>query len=99
MELRLDYEDFLRTRRLPLESEDSPIVSAVRRLAHVPERSLETYREFLDGPPGLAANALITLTWQATFLLQRQLERLQQDFVEQGGIQERMYRARTRSRE
>ncbi len=45
-------------------------------------------------PPVAAANTLICLTNQACYLLKRQLERLEQDFLAEGGFTERLYAAR-----
>ena len=42
-----------------------------------------------------AANTILCLTHQATYLLKRQLENLEQSFLEEGGFTERLYKART----
>jgi four helix bundle suffix protein len=42
----------------------------------------------------VVANIAICLIHQANFLLDRQLRRLEKDFVTQGGLRERMTRAR-----
>jgi four helix bundle suffix protein len=42
----------------------------------------------------VVANILISLIHQANYLLDRQLRRLERDFIEQGGLRERMTRAR-----
>lgn len=44
-----------------------------------------------------AANALIILIQRATGLLGKQLNRLEKDFIEDGGFKEKMYQARTAS--
>jgi len=44
--------------------------------------------------PEIAANTLIGLIHQATYLLRRQLEILQRQFLSEGGFTERLYRAR-----
>jgi four helix bundle suffix protein len=46
-----------------------------------------------------AANALIVLTQRATGLLGRQLAQLEEAFVAQGGIREKMHHARTEARD
>jgi restriction system protein len=48
--------------------------------------------------PEVAANTIICLINQASFLLGRQLQRLEQQFVEQGGFTERLYQSRIRHR-
>ena len=45
-----------------------------------------------------AANALIVLIQRATGMLGRQLNRLEKDFIAQGGIKEKMYQARVEAR-
>jgi four helix bundle suffix protein len=45
--------------------------------------------------PEVAANIMLCLGHQATFLLARQMERLERDFVEKGGFTERLYKARS----
>jgi len=44
------------------------------------------------------AGIIICLICQTTFLLDRQLKRLEQDFLKDGGLRERMARARDGSR-
>ncbi|WP_084591063.1 four helix bundle suffix domain-containing protein [Desulfonatronovibrio magnus] len=48
--------------------------------------------------PEVSANVMLCMTHQASFLLARQLQRLEKDFLEQGGFTERMYRMRQASR-
>ena len=44
--------------------------------------------------PEVAANTLICLINQASFLLRRQLQKLEQSFLSEGGFTERLYRER-----
>ena len=44
--------------------------------------------------PEVAANTLICLINQASYLLSRQLQKLEQQFLEEGGFTERLYRER-----
>jgi len=46
----------------------------------------------------VAANTLICLIHQASYLLRRQLERLEADFLTGGGFTERLYRKRQSKR-
>lgn len=48
--------------------------------------------------PEVAANTLLCLINQATYLLKRQIEKLELAFVEEGGFTERLYRVRTERR-
>lgn len=47
-----------------------------------------------DRPAETLANIAICLIHQANYLLDRQIKRLEKDFVEKGGLRERMTRAR-----
>ena len=99
-ELLLDYQDFLRVRDLPLWSKDSPEALYSRKLGKSSDESFETYRNFLETrPPGVVANIAICLLHQANYLLDQQIRRLEKDFVKDGGLRERMTRARIEYRQ
>ena len=98
-ELLDDYCDFLRSRDLPAWSKDSREALYVRRLASKPRQSFEDFRKFVETrPPAVVANIAICLIHQTNYLLDRQLRRLERDFIDEGGVRERMTRARLRSR-
>ena len=103
-ELLLDYEDFLRQRGLRRWQKDSPEALAVRRryLSDRSDPSDSSDSSDLDSlraaSPEVAANALICLINQASYLLGRQIARLEQQFLEDGGITERLYTARVNRR-
>jgi four helix bundle suffix protein len=98
-ELLVDYRDFLRVRELRLWEKDSTEALFVRRLGKQPRESFETYREFcVTRPAEVVANIAICLIHPANYLLDRQIRRLQQDFLQEGGIRERMTQARLRYR-
>ncbi len=99
-ELLADYGDYLRTRRLQLWDKDSKEARFVRRLGAREQGTYEDYREFIETrPPEVVANIAVCLIHQANFLLDRLIARLEQDFLKEGGIRERMARARMRSRQ
>ena len=50
-------------------------------------------------PPETIANMCIVLIKQADYLLYRQLQRLSEDFINEGGFSERMYRIRKNTRD
>jgi four helix bundle suffix protein len=98
-ELLNDYQDYLRTRNLKLWAKDSKEARYVRRLGSKEGCSYEDYREFAETrPPEVVANIAICLIHQANFLLDRLLARLEQDFLKEGGVRERMTKARLESR-
>lgn len=64
-----------------------------------PRVTFETFRPFFDTrPPEVLANIVICLIHQTNYLLDQQLKRLERDFIEQGGLRERMTRARLEER-
>ncbi|HSR11723.1 MAG TPA: four helix bundle suffix domain-containing protein, partial [Thermodesulfobacteriota bacterium] len=98
-ELLLDYEDFLRHRRLPRWKPDSREALAVRDAwRNLPEeaapsdsesRRYAVYARWLDHEdPAMRANALICLINQANTLLDRQIEALEAQFIGEGGYTE-----------
>lgn len=67
--------------------------------SHPSHESYETYRPFVETrPPEVVANIAICLIHQANYLLDRQLQALESDFLRNGGIRERMTQARLRAR-
>ena len=98
-ELLADYRDFLRVRDLPIWDKDSKEARYVRRLGANPSESYETYRQFVETrPPEVVANIAICLIHQANYLLDQQKRALEREFVNEGGIRERMTRARLEQR-
>lgn len=98
-ELLEDYEDYLKTRRCPQWQENSIELEAMRKLG----REHNDSKYFMDlaetRPPETIANMVIVLIKQADYLLYRQLQRLADDFVREGGFSERMTRIRKAQRD
>ena len=98
-ELLLDYQDFLRQRSLAVWGKDHATAQVVRKLAYASNRSYTTYRAHIeDAPPEVAANTLICLINQTNYLLDQQLRQLEQQFLEEGGFTEKLYRTRLQAR-
>ncbi len=100
-ELLLDFQAFLRQRGLRIWAKDSPEALAVRRKY----QSDKSDRSDASDPyslktasPEVAANTLICLINQASYLLGRQLQRLEQQFLTEGGFTERLYHARQQAK-
>ena len=99
-ELLEDYRDFLRVRDWPLWDKDSREALYVRRLGSDPDTSYESYRTYIETrPPEVVANILICLIHQTNYLLDQQIRRLEHDFLRDGGLRERMTRARLQERD
>ena len=98
-ELLLDFQDYLRTRNHPIWDKNSKEALYVRKLGNQSNESYETYREFADTRDGgVVANIGLCLTHQANYLLDKQIARLEKDFLEKGGIKGLMYKARVNYR-
>ena len=98
-ELLLDYEDFLRTKKLTLWEKDYRLVTRLRELNKTTDANYETFRKAIENPdPEICANTMITLIKITTYLLARQLQTLETAFINEGGLRERMTRARINQR-
>ncbi len=98
-ELLVDFEDFLRQNNLARWDKESAKSEYVRRLAYQPDRSYETYRRLIeDKSPETAANTMICLINQTNYLLDRLMSHLEQEFINEGGFTERLYRMRKEHR-
>jgi four helix bundle suffix protein len=98
-ELLDDYRDYLRARDLPIWDKDSKEAQYVRRIGRKTPQTFEDYRGFVETrPPEVVANIAICLIHQTNYLLDQQLRRLESDFVQQGGLRERMTRLRLQHR-
>ena len=99
-ELLEDYRDYLRARDLAIWDKDSKEAQYVRKLGRKTPQTYEDYREFVETrPPEVIANIAICLIHQTNYLIDQQLRRLEQDFLKEGGLRERMTRARLRYRD
>jgi four helix bundle suffix protein len=99
-ELLADYRDYLRVRDLKLWDKDSKEALYVRKLGNKSHATYETYRTYVETrPPEVVANIAICLIHQANYLLDQQVRRLEQDFLKEGGLRERMIKARLQSRQ
>jgi four helix bundle suffix protein len=113
-ELLLDYEDYLRHRRLPQWLPDGPEASEVRAVPRTfrkdpsdqtdltdlsDQERWALYARWLDhADPSIRANATICLIHQANFLLDRQIAALEAAFVQDGGYSEQLATERLRHR-
>ncbi len=94
-ELLDDYRDFLRARDLRTWDKDSKESRYARRLGRKTPQNYEDYREFVETRPAeVVANIALCLIHQTNYLIDQQLRRMEQDFVKEGGLRERMSRVR-----
>ena len=109
-ELLLDFEDFLRHRRLLQWAPDSSEARAVREVPLRFKRDRSDQSDLTDltdhdrwalyvpwlehADPAVRANAIICLIHQANYLLDQQITTLEKQFIEQGGYSEQLAAAR-----
>ena len=98
-ELLEDYRDFLRVRGLEEWTKGHPYSDRLRELNRIPDADYGTFRKGIEHKdPAIAANVIIGLIKVTTYLLDRQIRQLEKEFVTEGGLSERMTRARLRER-
>ena len=94
-ELLVDYEDYLRVRNLQPWDNQHPRYEKMREYA----RSEQIKKDYAEKIQRMndeeIANLCITLIHQAIYMLHKLLVTMQNRFVTEGGIKERMYQSRT----
>lgn len=99
-ELLIDYQDFLRTKNLKQWDKNDKLTVRFRELNKIPDASYETFRKAVENEnPEICANALIGLIKVVTYLLDQQIRSLEKSFLEDGGLRERMSKARVEVRD
>ena len=94
-ELLADYEDYLRVRNLALWDVNSAKATQTRAVC-TRHNDSAYYREAVKlRSDETVANIAITLIHQTDAMLRKFIDRLKRDFMENGGLREEMYRART----
>jgi len=102
-ELTADFEDFLRRNRLRIYPKDDPRISRFRELG----RKLSSLgnlgdlgnlkeKPVLPENPEEAANFILTLLHQLSYLLERQIKQAEERFIKEGGYTENLFKKRLR---
>ena len=98
-ELLLDYQDYLRVRSLRKWEKNDKEALYMRKLGRKPKLTYEDIREFAETRSAeVTANIALCLIHQNNYLLDQLKRRLEQDFLKEGGLRERMTRARLAAR-
>ena len=98
-ELRIDYEDFLRTNKLTLWDKEHKLTKRLRELNKIPNATYETFKKAIENEsPEICANAMIGLLMVVDYLLNKQIKALEIAFLKEGGLRERMTKARIEQR-
>lgn len=94
-ELRSDYRDYINTHQLPLWTVSNERLQKLRVFCH-------SHNDYVDYAPLVSkmndeemANLMLTLCHQTDKMMCSYIEKLEERFVKEGGIKERMHAART----
>lgn len=94
-ELREDYEDYLKSRHLRFFVSGDPRYEAMLQYCRS-HNALADYEPFFQRwTDEEMCNCALTLCHMIDHMMMTFLRRMEKEFVEEGGIKERMYRART----
>ncbi|MBE0661812.1 MAG: four helix bundle protein [Bacteroidales bacterium] len=94
-ELKIDFQDFLRTQKLPIWDKEHKLTTRFREINKTPNANYETYRKAIEHEqPEICANSMICLIHIVSYLLAQQIKSLETIFLNEGGLRERMTKAR-----
>lgn len=94
-ELRIDYEDFLRSNKQQIWGNEHKYVARLRELNKIPNPGYVTFKKGIENEnPEICANVMIGLIRLVSYLLNKQIKSLEQSFLKEGGLRERMTKAR-----
>lgn len=104
-ELLMDFEDYLRQNDLEIYSKESLKVSKMRQYAfritsisNLSDLGSLKEKPFFPGNPQDAANFLLTLCHQITYLLDKQIKAMEEKFIKEGGFTENLLKKRLSNR-
>ena len=94
-ELKIDYEDFLRTNKLNCWDKEHRLTLRLRELNRTPDANYETFKRGIENDsPEICANVMIGLIKVVSYLLFKQIRAQEQAFLKEGGFREKMFQAR-----
>jgi len=94
-ELLTDYKDLLRIRKLNIWNKKHPYYPHLTKLLITPGGTYATFQKGIENPdPEVSANIMVGLINITSFLLAKQLKTLEKEFLQEGGLRERMSQAR-----
>lgn len=97
-ELLNDYEDYMRTRHVPFwKSDNDRFKRLLEYCRH--HNSTDEYTSLIPKMNDEEfCNLMLTLIHQTISMLDKMIEKIKSDFIQNGGIKEQMYRARVQYR-
>jgi len=94
-ELMIDYKDFLRVNKLPLWDKNHRLYQRFSEINQTPNANYETYQKAIEHEQTeICTNSMICLINIVSYLLNRQIKSLENAFLQEGGMRERMTSAR-----
>ena len=97
-ELLNDYEDYMRTRKIPFWNAGNPRYNRLLIFCRG-HNATDDYTALVGKMSDEEyCNLMLTLIHQTISMLDKMIEKVKADFLLNGGIKEQMYRARTNSR-
>ena len=98
-ELKKDYLNFLRVNGLQLWDNNHKYYAELSKKQRINPQTYEVFKKGIESDnPEVSANVLYSLVNVTTYLLSQQLKRLEADFLKEGGLRERMTKARLAAR-
>lgn len=98
-ELLIDYEDFARVHKLEVWGFDHPLRLRLKEINSDDNATYESFRRAIENESvEIQVNTMLFLIDKTIFLLDRHLKVLEKRFIENGGIRERMTKARREHR-
>lgn len=98
-ELKIDFEDFLRTSKLPIWDKEHRLTTRFREINRTPNATYSTYQNAIEHEqPEICANSMICLINIVSYLLFNQIKSLETAFINEGGLKERMTKVRIEQR-
>ena len=98
-ELLVDYRDYLRNNNMEEWPKDHPYAKRLSKLNRTPKNNYETFKKGIEHPdPATCINVIMGLIKITNYLLDHQIQHLERKFLQEGGLRERMTRARINSR-
>ena len=94
-ELLADYKDFLRVRKLKQWDKNHKYYAPLTKLLIKQDANYHDYQKGIESTdPEVASNVMIGLINLTSYLLSRQIQTLEKEFLNEGGLRERMSQAR-----
>lgn len=94
-ELKIDYEDFIRTNNLQRWDKQHPNYKRLSELNKIPNATYATFKKGIEhNDIEIAANVLHGLICVCSFLLKQHLKRLEQDLITQDNIKQKLNKLR-----